>query len=60
MATDEKEVDFWQVVQLQDVPGAASKAEAARKRLCLPPSDPWPEGIKLEAVLRAKQEGPDA
>jgi DNA-directed RNA polymerase subunit RPC12/RpoP len=62
----EREIDYWQVVELFDVPGIEySKAEkiiatdpsrelcerAARKRLRLAPDDPWPEGVRLEAVL---------
>ena len=62
---DPDRIDYWQVIELQDVPDAESQAtrliatddtkegcdRIARKRLGLNPDDPWPEGIKLEAVL---------
>jgi len=62
----EREIDYWQVAELFDVPGIEyGKAEkiiatdpsrelcerATRERLRLAPDDPWPEVVRLEAVL---------
>ena len=57
-------IDYWRVVELRPVSPASSQErliatddskelceQAARRRLHLSDADPWPEGIKLEAVL---------